>query len=125
MKGPVVEPQPQPPLLEVAQVGGVTVARLTAPDLMAERLAQDAGRQLARLVEGGGRLVVDFRGVKMFGTTLLSQLIALYAEARKPGGRLALCGLNPYPAEVLETTRLNTVFNVYPDEAEALQSFGE
>jgi anti-sigma B factor antagonist len=55
----------------------------------------------------------------------LGELIGSYQLVKKVGGDLKLLNAQKSVADVLRITRLDTVFHVYSDEAEALSSFGQ
>ena len=111
------------PLLEVEQVGGVTVARFTCTRLRDEGTAEAARRQLEPLLGRGERprLVLSFAGVDDLASAMLARLLGLRRKVRAAGGRLALCALGPHAREKFQTTQLDRLFSIYPDEAEALR----
>ena len=53
----------------------------------------------------------------------LGELIGSYQLVKKMGGDLKLLHAQKSVAEVLRVTRLDTVFKIYADEAEAVNSF--
>lgn len=53
----------------------------------------------------------------------LGELIGSYQLVKKMGGDLKLLNAQKSVAEVLHITRLDTVFKIYSDEAEAIASF--
>ncbi len=53
----------------------------------------------------------------------LGELIGSYQLVKKMGGDLKLLNAQKSVAEVLRVTRLDTVFKVYGDEGEAVNSF--
>ena len=119
--------QPQPALLEVEEVGGVTLARFTRAHLLDEAVIQAVGRQLAALTGPGGpaRVVLSFRGVDRFGSSLLAKVIGMHQRVKAAGGRLAVCAVALHLQEVFRITQLDRMLALYPTEQEALQSFGE
>jgi anti-anti-sigma factor len=66
-------------------------------------------------------VVVDFENIVYFGSTMLSAINKLWKSARQEGGRLVLCHLTPRQREVLEVTKLNTVWPMCGDREEALR----
>src|SRR5689334_22548645 len=106
-----MRPQPEPALLEVQAVREVAVVKFTRRQLLDDTLVEAAGRQLNALAARGRvRLVVSFRGVDRFSSSLLSQLLALHKRVGAAGGRLALCALAPGLREVFQFTQLDKVF---------------
>jgi anti-sigma B factor antagonist len=53
----------------------------------------------------------------------LGALVASHTSARSQGAALKLCHLGSKFQEILQVTKLYTVFEVYPTEAEAIASF--
>jgi anti-anti-sigma factor len=70
--------------------------------------------------EGSTRLVVNFAGVSYLCSEVLGTIAALTGEVEPHAGHIALCGLDPLLREKLRITRLDSVFEVCNDEAEAL-----
>jgi anti-sigma B factor antagonist len=68
-------------------------------------------------------LVVDLGGVGKMDSAGLGTLLYARAELRKAGGGLALANLNPAHLQVLLVARLETVFDVYGNERDAINSF--
>jgi anti-sigma B factor antagonist len=53
----------------------------------------------------------------------LGTLVALYTTARNAGGSVKLCNLTQRVGDLLQVTKLLTVFDVYDSEDQAIQSF--
>jgi anti-sigma B factor antagonist len=70
---------------------------------------------LAVLEEGGQDLVVDLRSVSFLDSTALGVLVAGLKRAREAGGDLQLVATGTHILRMLAITRLDAVFNVYPD----------
>ena len=69
------------------------------------------------------RLVIDLGGVDKMDSAGLGTLLYARGELRKAGGGLALANLHPSHMEVLVIARLETVFDVYNCELDAVNSF--
>ena len=69
------------------------------------------------------RLVIDLGGVDKIDSAGLGTLLYARAELRKAGGSLALANLNPAHIKTLLVARLETVFNVFECEQDAVNSF--
>jgi len=68
------------------------------------------------------RLVLDLSQTTFFGSTFLELLVRAWKRLRERGGTMVFCGLHPFCAEVLEVTRLTTLWDVYPTRAEAVKA---
>ncbi|HWF93263.1 MAG TPA: STAS domain-containing protein, partial [Terriglobales bacterium] len=53
----------------------------------------------------------------------LGTLVALYTSARNSGGSIKLANLTQRVGDLLQVTKLLTVFDVYDSEERALESF--
>lgn len=65
-------------------------------------------------------LVVDFQLTPFFGSTMLGALIHLWRSMTEHKGRLALCNVSPAEQDVLNATRLDTVWEICPSRGAAL-----
>lgn len=112
-------------LLQVKTVDGVTVARVTATELWADKQVGSLAAELMHLADDLDKpnLVLDFADVAGLGSRMIGQLAALHKQVKAAGGRLALCRVRPEIAEVIETCKLTTLFGLYPDEQAAVRSF--
>ncbi|HET9177696.1 MAG TPA: STAS domain-containing protein [Terriglobia bacterium] len=67
------------------------------------------------------RLVVNFSDVRYIDSSGIASLVEVLMKARNSRKRLVLYGLNKTVQEVLQLTRLTTVFEIRKTEEEALQ----
>jgi len=77
---------------------------------------------LAAIESGMTRLVCDLAETDFVGSDALGVLITAYLKATGRGGFVKLANLQPHLTQVLETTRLNRLFDVYADVASAVAS---
>jgi anti-sigma B factor antagonist len=112
-------------LLEVEQVGQVTIARLAADNLWDEETVRSLRGPLQGLLErpGSPGLVVDLASLENLSSSAVGLLVGLHRRARAAGRRVALCGLTPRASALLERIRLGGVLEVYPAQDPALASF--
>jgi anti-sigma B factor antagonist len=69
------------------------------------------------------RVVLNLTGLAEIDTTGLGTLLFALAKLRKVGGGLALVNPRSSHIELLELAKLETVFEVFDDEQEAINSF--
>lgn len=69
------------------------------------------------------RLVIDLGGVDKIDSAGLGTLLYARAELRRAGGGLALANLHPSHIQVFLVAKLETVFEVYGCELDAINSF--
>lgn len=60
-------------------------------------------------------LAMDMTGVNCMVTRALTTLLMLHKRQREAGNYLAVCGLDSNVMRVLRLTRLDRVFDIYPD----------
>jgi anti-anti-sigma factor len=75
------------------------------------------------LAEGKKRVVVNMELIRSIDSAGLGTLFAAHLSAEAQGASLKLCNLGCRFQEVLQTTRLATVFQVCKTEAAAVKSF--
>lgn len=84
----------------------------------------DFRAELDRLVAAGKlRVALNFSDLRKLDTTGLGTLLLALAELRKAGGKLAIFDLKTTHIELLTEARLETVFEVFHDEHDAIDSF--
>src|SRR3954452_24086889 len=109
------------PALRVQAVDGTAVVDIiNAENLYAEEDISHLANQLLRLAEDGHtRLVLNFREVRTMSSDVLGMLAALHRRLENSASRLAISGLNPVLRDMLRICRLEHVFDLHADEAEA------
>jgi anti-sigma B factor antagonist len=84
----------------------------------------DFRRELDRLVKGGKfRIALNLSDLRKLDTTGLGTLLFALAKLRKAGGNLAIFNVKPVHIELLTEARLETVFEAFQDEQDAINSF--
>jgi anti-sigma B factor antagonist len=84
----------------------------------------DFRSELDRLVKAGQlRVALNFADLRQLDTTGLGTLLFALAKLRKAGGGLAIFNIKPAHIELLTATKLESVFEVFQDEQDAIDSF--
>ena len=111
--------------LAVNEVGDVTVVRFRDQKILDDLNIQELGRELSRLVEveNRKRLLLNFSAVEFLSSAALGKLITLDKKVKAAGGTLKLSNIQPEIYEVFAITKLNRLFEIKDDEAEALAAF--
>jgi anti-sigma B factor antagonist len=78
-----------------------------------------------KLLSNSKRTVLNLSGVTYIDSGGLGTLVALYTTARNGGGALKLANLTQRVGDLLQVTKLVTIFEVFPNEKEAADSFGK
>ena len=71
------------------------------------------------------RIVLNLGDVSYIDSGGLGTLVALRTTAMNAGGTIKLTNLTKRVGDLLQVTKLLTVFDVYDSEAEAIESFRE
>lgn len=80
--------------------------------------------RLRELASGGTHdVILNLRGVDYIDSTGLGTLVICFTTLPKAGGKLALVNLSRRNIELLVYTKLATVFEIFADEQEAVNSF--
>jgi anti-sigma B factor antagonist len=69
------------------------------------------------------RVILNLSGVTYIDSGGLGTLVALYTTARNNGGSIKLANLTQRVGDLLQVTKLVTIFDVYDSEEDALESF--
>jgi anti-sigma B factor antagonist len=111
--------------LEVSKTGEVSVVTFTDQKILDEATIQELGAELFALVEQDNRkrILLDFTGVEFLSSAALGKLITFDRKLKTAQGRLKMCGLAPGILEVFQVTKLNKVFDIRSERAEALAAF--
>ena len=75
------------------------------------------------LAEGQKRILLNLGDVASIDSAGIGELVSAYTSVRNRGGDLKLLKLTRKVHDVLQITKLYTVFDVKDDEAAAIRSF--
>jgi anti-sigma B factor antagonist len=76
-----------------------------------------------KLITENNRIVLNLGGINYIDSGGLGTLVSLYTTARNAGGAIKLANLTQRVGDLLQVTKLVTVFEVYGSEEAAIQSF--
>jgi anti-sigma B factor antagonist len=76
-----------------------------------------------KLLAQSPQVVLSLRDVNYVDSGGLGTLVSLYTTARNAGGAVKLARVNQRIADLLQLTKLVTVFEVFDDEETAAKSF--
>jgi anti-sigma B factor antagonist len=105
------------------QVDGVTILDLSGRITLGEGSVQlrDAIRDL--LSKGSKLILLNLADVNYIDSSGIGELVSAYTTVRNQGGELKLLNLTKKVHDLLQITKLYTVFDVKDDEATAIASF--
>jgi anti-sigma B factor antagonist len=65
-------------------------------------------------------LIIDLSRGDYLGTVMLAAIVKLWKRISQCGGRLALCNVSENVAQVLQLTKLDTIWTIYDTRDQAL-----
>lgn len=106
------------------QIGGVTIVDISGRIVLGEESA--ALRQLVcdLLSKGRKNILFNLGDVNYIDSSGLGNLVGAFTSVRKQGGELKLLNLTNKVHDLMQITRLYTVFDIMDDEAAGVKSFG-
>jgi len=107
----------------IRQVDSVTVVDVSGRITLGEGCAQL--RELIRdqLTKGNKKILINLSDVSYIDSSGIGELVSAYTAVTNQGGQLKLLKLTKKVHDLLQITKLYTVFDVHDDEAEAVGSF--
>jgi anti-sigma B factor antagonist len=108
----------------VRQTGNVSIVDMAGRITLGEECAQ-LRETLKNLRDNGSKAVVlNVKDVTYIDSAGLGELVGAYASMSNAGGEIKLLNVGPKVGDLLQVTKLFTVFANYTDEGEAVRSFG-
>ena len=109
--------------IEKRQVDGITIV-LCQGRIMFGDEANALRDFLKEALTESPRMVLNLSGVTYIDSGGLGTLVGVYSSVRAAGADIKLTGLGPRLHDVLQITKLATVFQVFNSEQEALTALG-
>ena len=105
------------------EVNAVTIVDLTGMFMLGDSSAVLRKAILDLTGKRKSKIILNFRDVTSIDSAGVGELVAAYAAIQGIGGRVSLLNPPQKVCDMLELTKLTTVFQVYADENSALRSF--
>jgi anti-sigma B factor antagonist len=111
--------------IDVSKIHDVTVVKFVDKKILDEAGIQELGTELFALVEQDNRrsILLNFENVDFLSSAALGKLITLDRKLKQVQGRLKMSNIRPEILEVFQVTKLNKVFDIRGEEAEAISAF--
>jgi anti-sigma B factor antagonist len=109
--------------IKTRQVDGITIVDCSGRITLGEGSVQlrDTVRDL--LSKGSKQILLNLGDVTYIDSSGIGELVSAYTTVRNQGGDLKLLNLTKKVHDLLQITKLYTVFDVKDDEASAVASF--
>ena len=110
--------------LSTRQVGDVSVLDVTGRITLGEEGSGKLRKALQDLLKDGKKkILLNLGDVNYIDSSGIGELVRAFTTVRKGGGDLKLLNLTKKVHDLLQITKLYTVFDVKDDEAAAVKSF--
>jgi anti-sigma B factor antagonist len=107
------------------QVRGVTVVDIEGRIVLGEESARLRELVSELLKNGHKKILFNLVDVQYIDSSGLGSLVSAFTSVQRQGGELKLLNLTSKVHDVLQITKLYTVFDIMDDEAVAINSFGQ
>ena len=109
--------------LSTRQVGNVTVIDVAGRITLGE--GSSALRETLRdlVAKNQNKILLNLADVSYIDSSGIGELVSGYTTVTNTGGSLKLLNLNKRVKDLLQITKLYTVFEVFEDEAAAIRSY--
>ena len=106
------------------RVGSVAIVDLNGRITLGEStgILRDELRSL--LAQGSKNIVLNLAGVTYVDSAGLGELVGAFTTAANQGGAVKLLHLQGKLHDLMQVTKLHTVFSTFEDEKKAVESFG-
>ncbi len=108
--------------IDTKTVDGATVVHCAGRIVFGDE-ASFLREQLKNVLAGSKKIVLNLADVSYIDSGGLGTLVGVYSSARAAGADIKLSGLGQRVRDVLQITKLVTVFEVYDSEQKALAAF--
>lgn len=109
--------------VQIEQRGDVTILRVSG--LVTSGVVDNEFRKAIRgiVASQANRVILDLGGVTLIDSSGIGEMLGAHTTITRRGGALKLLHTPPTVQDVLQITRLLTVFEVFEDEESAIASF--
>lgn len=110
--------------LNTREVKDVLVIDLSGQLTMGEAVASVRDEIHDEVEHGVRKVLLNLADVSYIDSAGLGELTAAYSSIKNRGGQLKLLNLTKRVHDLLQITKLSTIFDYYDDERKAIASFG-
>ena len=109
--------------IDTRKVGDVTVVDVSGRITLGE--GSSAMRDILRelTAQGNKKILLNLSEVSYIDSSGIGELVSGFTSVANAGGTLKLLGLTKRVKDLLQITKLYTVFDVHEEEAHAIRSF--
>jgi anti-sigma B factor antagonist len=111
--------------LKTRKIDAVLVYDLSGKLTIGEPVMQLRESLRSQVNEGNRKFILNLRDVSYIDSSGLGELVSSYSTIRAKGGDVKLLHLTAKTKDLLQMTKLLTVFDSYDDEAKALAALSK
>jgi len=90
-------------------------------DLTSASSLKEASKEV--LAGEAKKMILNMDRVDFINSSGLGALVSILKEVRNSQGNMRLTNLAPYVKEIFDITQLTNIFEIFPDEKQAISSF--
>src|SRR5437764_4397885 len=107
------------------QIDGITIVDLSGRITLGEGsvILRDTSREL--IGRGQKKILLNLGDVSYIDSSGIGELVSAFTTVRNQGGELKLLNLTKKVHDLLQITKLYTVFDIKDDETTAIKSFAK
>src|SRR3954451_16883468 len=106
------------------RVGNVEILDLSGKITLGENAGVLRDELTSLLAQGQKSILFNMQGVSYVDSAGLGELVGAYTTATNQGGSVKLLHLQGKMKDLMQITKLHTIFPTFDDEQAALSSFG-
>ena len=108
--------------ISIEYIENATVVTFTEPRILEQSEIEALADSIIPLIEQTEELnlVIDFSKVQFCSSAVLGLLIRISKKVYQKNGSLGLCCISPTILEIFRITRLDTIFDIYGTQAQAI-----
>ncbi len=107
----------------VRQIDSVTIVDVSGRITLGEACTQLRELIRGQLAKGNKNVLLNLGDVSYIDSSGIGELVSSYTAVSNQGGNLKLLNLTKKVQDLLQITKLYTIFDVHDDEAKAISSF--
>jgi anti-sigma B factor antagonist len=109
--------------IAIREVDHVTIVDLDGRIVLGDETEQLRSAVRELIAKGKKKIILNLAGVDYIDSSGVGELVASFTAVRNAGGELKLLNLTQKVHDVLNVTKLYTVFDIKDDEFKAVKSF--
>jgi anti-sigma B factor antagonist len=110
--------------LSTRDVNGVTIIDLSGRIVFGDEAAMLRDK-VKGLIPTNNRIILNLAQISYIDSGGIGTMVSLFTSARAAGGDIKLVNLTKRVGDLLQITKLITIFETYDSESQAIQAFAQ